>query len=40
MGNRLLETGLSVGLAGLVLGMHNRLKRPAPLRVAYSEAPT
>src|SRR3954447_10453048 len=37
MGSRLLKTAL---VAGLVLVTYTRLKRPTPLRVAYSEAPT
>jgi NADH:ubiquinone reductase (H+-translocating) len=37
MGSRLLKTAL---VSGLALVTYHRLKRPAPLRVAYSEAPT
>lgn len=37
MRNRLLKTTL---LAGLALGMYSRRRRPAPLEVTYSEAPT
>jgi NADH:ubiquinone reductase (H+-translocating) len=37
MGSRLLKTAL---VAGLALVTYNRLKRPAPLRVTYPEAPT
>lgn len=37
MGSRLLKTAL---VSGLALVTYHQLKRPAPLQVAYSEAPT
>src|SRR5829696_96755 len=40
MGSRLLKAAPVDGLAPLALLAYNRLKRPAPLGVAYSEAPT
>src|SRR5215212_2869417 len=40
MGSRLLKAAPVVGLAPLALLAYNRLKHPAPLGVAYSEAPT
>src|SRR5919112_4329403 len=40
MGSRLLKAAPAAGLVPLVLITYTRLKRPAPLQVAYSEAPT
>lgn len=40
MGSRLLKAAPVAGLAPLALLAYNRLKRPVPLGVAYSEAPT
>src|SRR5829696_4061119 len=40
MGSRLLKVAPAAGLVPLALVVYNRLKRPVPLGVAYSEAPT
>jgi NADH:ubiquinone reductase (H+-translocating) len=40
MGSRLLKAAPAAGLVSLALLVYNRLKRPVPFGVTYSEAPT